>query len=159
MIEKKEAHRILAIDYGLKRIGLAISDEMMMIALSLKTVLAEKKVEKTASKIAREIESLKQHYNCQIDEIVVGLPLLMNGKVGFLADEVKYFVQLLGKLVTIPIITWDERLTSVQAQRSIKEGGASRKKQAQVVDSVAAIIILQSYLDNRQNKLEQTLIE
>lgn len=142
------AGRIVAIDYGLKRIGLSISDERKIIALSLKTILAEKKIESTAVKMAKELEALQKNYKCAIEEVIVGLPLLMSGKMGFLADEVKHFVELLAKHTTIPIKLWDERLTSVQAERSIREGGINRKKSSKLVDSVAAIIILQSYLDS-----------
>ena len=79
---------------------------------------------------------------------------MMSGKMGFLADETKYFIELLKKLISIPIVSWDERLTSVQAERSMREGNLSRKKRAKSVDNVAAIIILQSYLDHLKLRSE-----
>ena len=75
------------------------------------------------------------------------MPLMMSGKHGMLADEVEHFVSLLKALIDTPIALWDERLSSVQADRSLREGNFSRKRRAKMVDSVAATIILQSYLD------------
>jgi putative holliday junction resolvase len=136
--------RIISIDYGLARIGIAISDETKIIARSLNTIKAAKKSKETATKVATEI---KQH---NVEEIVIGLPYHMNGKIGSQADEVKHFITLLQEeLPNIPIKTWDERLTSVQADRSMRQTKMSRKKRAQKIDAVAAVIILQSYLDSK----------
>lgn len=145
---KSKATRIAALDYGLARIGLAISDETKTIAMPLKTLQCEKKTEDTAKKLIQVLEDHQKSQNYQLIEIVVGLPLMMSGKMGFLADETKYFIEILKKFVSIPLLTWDERLTSVQADRSMREGNLSRKKRAKSVDNVAAIIILQSYLDH-----------
>lgn len=145
---RKKATRVVALDYGLARIGLAISDETKTIAMPLKTLQCEKKTEETAKKLLQVLQEHQKAQNYELIEIVIGLPLMMSGKKGFLADETQYFVELLKKLVSIPIVTWDERLTSVQAERSMREGNLSRKKRAKSVDHVAAIIILQSYLDH-----------
>lgn len=145
---RSKASRIAAIDYGLARIGLAISDETKTIAMSLPTQNCEKKTEETALKLIKALENHQKEYNYELSEIVIGLPLMMSGKTGFLADETQYFVKVLKEFVTIPIITWDERLTSVQAERSMREGNLTRKKRAKSVDNVAAMIILQSYLDH-----------
>lgn len=145
---KPKATRIAALDYGLARIGLAVSDETKTIAMPLHTLTCEKKTEDTAKKLIQVLEEHQKAYNYELAEIVIGLPLMMSGKMGFLADETKYFMELLKKLVSIPLISWDERLTSVQADRSMREGNLSRKKRAKSVDNVAAIIILQSYLDH-----------
>lgn len=139
--------RILAIDYGMVRIGLALSDERKIIASPLKMMLAEKKMEKTVSKIVNELNEQQKQLHCLIEEIIVGLPLLMNGRQGLLADEVKEFINHLKKQIAIPITTWDERLSSVQAERSMRESSMTRKKRAKNVDTVSAVIILQSYLD------------
>lgn len=133
--------RIAAIDYGMARIGLALSDELQIIATPLITLTTEKTLEKTAAKVVQE---LSRH---PVEEIIIGLPLLLSGKSGLLADEVRSFVEHLKKFTSIPIITWDERLTTVQAERAMRESSMTRRKRSQVVDTVAAVILLQSYLD------------
>lgn len=146
---KPKATRIVGIDYGLARLGLALSDERKIIANSLKTLQAEKKAEATAHKLINELNDHATLHNYEIEEIVIGMPLMMSGKKGMLADEVIHFVTLLKKLLQMPIVTWDERLSSVQADRSLREGNYSRKKRSKMVDGVAATIILQSFLDNK----------
>ena len=141
--------RILGVDYGLSRIGLALSDERKIIASPLMTISAEKKSEETVRKFLEVIQELQEKNGYVIEEIVIGLPLLMSGKIGFLADEVNHFVQLLRQVLSIPIQTWDERLTTVQAERSLREGNLSRKKRSKVVDKISAVIILQSYLNSK----------
>ncbi len=145
---KVKPTRIIGIDYGIARLGLACSDETKIIALPLMVMQAEKKAEKTVQKLLKELERHTQEKGYAIEAIVIGLPLLMSGKVGLSADEVKNFVALLQKATTIPIVTWDERLTSVQAERSLRESSMTRKRRTQYVDSVAAVIILQNYLDS-----------
>lgn len=135
--------RIAAIDYGMARIGFAVSDESQIIAMPFVTITTEKKLEATAAKVIRELSSY------QLEEIVVGMPLLLSGKKGLLADEVKSFMEALSKATTIPIVSWDERLTSVQAERSLREGNMTRKQRSKHVDTVAAVILLQSYLDHK----------
>lgn len=130
------------------RIGLAISDETKILASPLETLKCEKKADQTVAKLLARIDLLTQDYKCEVSEIVIGLPLMMSGKTGFLADEVHHFVQLLHQATSIPIKTWDERLTTVQADRSLRESNLSRKRRAQYVDAVAAVIILQNYLDS-----------
>lgn len=147
---KKSATRIVGVDYGIARIGISLSDETKTIASPLTTLKAEKKSEETAVKFLRTLEehSLLHHYT--IEAIVVGLPLMMSGKVGFLADEVKFFIGLLKQKTNIPIYPWDERLTTVQAERSLRESSLTRKRRAKIIDSVAAVIILQNYLDRQK---------
>jgi putative Holliday junction resolvase len=141
-------NRILGIDYGLSRIGLALSDENHLIAMPLMVVQASKKSEITVLTLIKTIQEINLKYQCTISEIIIGLPLMMSGKTGFLADEVKHFVQLFSQNCEIPIRTWDERLTTVQAERSLREGNLTRKKRTKLVDTVSACIILQSYLDS-----------
>jgi len=137
--------RVVGIDYGLARIGIAISDENQLIAFPFMTLEAEKKSENTVTKLLNELE--KTHYD--IEEIVVGFPLMMSGKKGWLADEVNHFVDLLRKMSQIHIVTWDERLSTVQAERSLREGKMTYKKRKKLIDKVSAVIILQNYLDHK----------
>jgi len=141
--------RIVGLDYGLARVGFAYSDEMKIIASAGKTIESEKKLSDTAKKIVQEITSFEEEKNCAVEALVIGIPLRMNGQVGMQADEVKALAEALKGLCEIPIILWDERLTTVQAERSLREGKMSRKKRSKVVDNVAAMIILQSYLDQK----------
>lgn len=145
MTQKKK--RIIGIDYGMARIGLAVSDENKIIAMPMTTLIVEKKSESTISKLLTFLHQHEKEYRYQIESIAIGYPLLMSGRKGLLADEVTHFIQLLQPAIAVPIITWDERLTSVQADRSLREGNLTRKKRSQKVDSVAAVIILQNYLD------------
>ena len=149
MADKPVPRRVVGIDYGMRRIGIALSDELKIIATPIMTMQAEKKSEQTAKKLFEILEGLQQKYACSIEEIVIGLPLMMSGKSGMLADEVKHFVGLLQSLTSIPIKLWDERLTSVQAERALRETSLTRKRRSQVVDTVSAVIILQSYLDSK----------
>jgi putative Holliday junction resolvase len=145
-----QATRILGIDFGMSRLGLALSDETKIIAMPHSTLTAEKKTELTIKKLVETIAQINQKQNCCIEQIVIGLPLMMSGVTGFLADEVKHFADVLAKFSPIPILLWDERLTTVQAERSLREGSLTRKKRSKVVDMVSATIILQSYLDTQK---------
>jgi putative holliday junction resolvase len=147
--DPKLTSRIIGLDYGLARIGIAVSDEKKIIAMPLMTLKTDKKTEQTIEKLAKELEHHQQIYHYLLEEIVIGLPLMMSGKTGFLADEVKHFAQALKNFFQISVVTWDERLTSVQADRSLRESSLSRKRRSQVIDTVAAVIILQNYLDSK----------
>lgn len=142
--------RIVGIDYGMARIGLSLSDPTKLIATPLSTFINEKKMDKTAENLLLFLNDHAAKNNYSIDELVVGLPLLLSGKHGLLADEVHHFIEALKKITDIPITLWDERLTTVQAERSLKESSLTRKQRAKVVDSVAAIILLQNYLDSKR---------
>ena len=146
---KVKAKRLIGIDFGMARLGIAISDERQIIAAPYETIHAEKKTELTVAKILVLLQQLQETHACDIEEIIVGLPLMMSGRTGFQADEVKHFVQLLSQATTIPVRTWDERLSTVQAERSLRESRMTRKKRSKVVDIVSAAIILQSYLDHK----------
>ena len=150
-MQKNKPTRIVGIDYGMARIGLSVSDESKIIAKPIITLKAERKSEDTVQKLFDFLKKHEEEHGYQIQEIVIGLPLLMSGKKGLLADEVGHFIALLKQTTTIPIVTWDERLTSVQAERSLREGNMSRKKRTAHVDKVAAVIILQNYLDSKSN--------
>ncbi|MCB1148633.1 MAG: Holliday junction resolvase RuvX [Chlamydiia bacterium] len=141
--------RIVGIDYGLARIGVSLSDEMKIIASPFRTVQAERKLVDTALRVKECIDAIEQEKGCTVSEVVVGMPLRMNGSVGAQADEVQAFIDELKKLLACPVTAWDERLTTVQAEKALREANLSRKKRSKVVDNVAATIILQSYLEFR----------
>lgn len=147
--KKPKAGRIVAIDYGMARIGFALSDERKIIASPLFTLTSERRSELTIAKVIKELTRHQEEHHYFLEEIVVGLPLLLSGKSGLLADEVKHFIALLQQATPVPIVTWDERLTTVQAERSMREGNMTRKQRSKVVDTVAAVILLQSYLDHK----------
>lgn len=145
--KKQLPTRLLSVDYGLVRIGLALSDESKTIALPLSVLKAEKKMEKTAEALIAFIEGIEKERNCLIDKVVVGLPLRMNGAPSMMADEVTEWAGLLRQKNTRLVVLWDERLTSVQADRALREAQFNRKKRAQHVDVTASVLLLQSYLD------------
>ncbi len=152
MIVRPNKTRIVGIDFGLARLGVALSDESKTIASPLKTIKTERRTEDTVEKLLDELVKHGQENHYTIEAIVIGLPLMMSGKKGHLADEVTHFVEFLKKQASFPIITWDERLTTVQAERSLLESSLSRKRRSTVVDTVAAALILQSYLDCQKLK-------
>ena len=133
--------RILALDHGTKRVGVAISDEMQMIASPLEFIPAEP----FANFLVRLNEIIREK---QVDQILVGMPRNMNGSYGPAAVKVQEFVAVLKETITMPIKLWDERLTSTQANRFLIEAEVRRDKRKEKVDKTAAAILLQSYLDN-----------
>lgn len=153
-LSKPKASRIAALDYGMARIGFAVSDESKIIATPVVVIKTEKNSEKTIAKVLRELTLHQEKYHYVLEEIIIGLPLLLSGKKGLLADEVKHFADLMAKSTTIPLVFWDERLTTVQAERSMLESNMTRKKRSQIVDTVAAVILLQSYLDHKHIKAQ-----
>ena len=132
--------RILALDHGTKRIGVAVSDETKTIAQPLGYILAEP----FADFLARLRQLIQEK---EVELILVGLPRNMDGSYGPAAEKVQTFVAALGGAITVPIKMWDERLTSAQANRVLIQGGARRAKRKEKVDQTAAAILLQSYLD------------
>jgi len=133
--------KILGIDYGQKRIGLALSDPSNMVARSLK-VLKRNGTRKLLGEIKAVIDQNK------IERIVIGLPKNMNGSLGEKGNEVLAFVKVLEKVVKMPIVTWDERLTTVSAEKVLRQAELSRKKRKDILDKLSACIILQNYLDS-----------
>jgi putative Holliday junction resolvase len=132
--------RILALDHGSKRIGVALSDELQMIATPLEFIPAE-----PAAKLLERLKAILREK--EVGLIVVGLPRNMDGSYGPAAQKVQEFVAVLREAFPLPIKTWDERLTSAQAQRLLVQGGVRRDKRREKVDKMAAAILLQSYLD------------
>jgi putative Holliday junction resolvase len=133
--------RILALDHGTKRIGIAVSDELKLIAQPVEFVPAEP----FSEFLGRLKELLLEK---QVELILVGMPRNMNGSYGPAALKVEEFVAALRLAVAVPIKTWDERLTSAQANRFLIEGNVRREKRKEKVDKMAAAILLQSYLDS-----------
>ncbi|MDD2212714.1 MAG: Holliday junction resolvase RuvX [Clostridia bacterium] len=132
--------RILGMDLGEKRIGLAVSDELVITAQGLPT-LKRKEIKEDLQQL---VEIIKEK---QISKLVVGLPKNMNGTLGFQAEKVKKFVDLLIEEYPLEVVYWDERLTTVAAQRTLLESDVSRKKRKKAVDRIAAVMILQGYLN------------
>ena len=132
--------RILALDHGTKRIGVAVSDETKTIAQPLEYILAEP----FADFLTRLRQLLREK---EIDLILIGLPRNMDGSYGPAAQKVEAFVAVLKTAITVPIKMWDERLTSTMANRALIQGGVRRNKRKEKVDKMAAAILLQSYLD------------
>lgn|SRR5690348_733615 len=133
--------RVLALDHGTKRIGIAVSDELKIIAQPLEFVAAEP----FAAFLARLKALLVEK---EVELILVGMPRNMDGSYGPAALKVEEFVAALRAALTIPIKTWDERLTSAQANRFLIQANVRRDKRKEKVDKTAAALLLQSYLDS-----------
>ena len=141
-----EENRILGLDVGRRRIGLAISDGLGLTAQPL-SLLKRKSISQDLSKLKKIIAARG------IKKIVVGLPLNMDGSTGKMAIEVLHFVKLLKDNLSPPVITWDERLTSLQAKTLLLEADLSRRKRKEVIDKLSAQLILQGYLDNKRSQV------
>lgn len=137
--------RILALDYGEKRIGVAVSDPLGFTAQGLETIenKGKERVFQALQKICKELG---------VNEMVVGLPMNMNGSIGPKAQEVLKLVPEFEKTLGIPVTTWDERLSSREVGRLMIEEGLSRAKQKKQSDELAAILILQGYLESKRLK-------
>ena len=134
--------RILGVDYGEVRTGLALSDPLEMLASAVETVTAYQP-EKAARAVADKAIALKAEH------IVLGLPKNMDGSEGFRAEATRGFGELLKEMTGLPLTYWDERQTTNEAHRILADNGRSGKRRKAVVDQVAAVVILQSYLDSR----------
>lgn len=135
--------KIMGIDFGTKRIGIALSDELFMTAQGADTIYRKdpKSDYEAISKLVNENNVI---------EIVVGLPISMDGTHSQKTKEALAFVEELSGIVTVPVKTWDERLTTVQADRAMMEAGMRGHKRRQLADKVASGLILQGYLDFRK---------
>ncbi len=132
--------RILALDYGTKRIGVALSDELGWTAQPLETI-----ERRTLDRDLAHIQQLVQIH--EVKQVLVGLPLRLTGEVGPAAQGVQGFVARLSEALSVPVVTWDERLTTKEAEDLLIAADVSRKKRKGVVDRVAAAILLQGYLE------------
>lgn len=134
--------RIACLDYGLKRIGFAISDENQRLATALGNIQAGKSPMQTIDNI---LNAMKIY---ELEMLIIGNPIHLNGKASPLSDEVSAFAKLLQERVDYPISLFDERLSTLQAERLLQETGMKRKKRSKMIDGLSAVIILQSYLDS-----------
>ena len=132
--------RIMALDYGEKRIGVALSDPLGLTAGGLVTLKREN-IKKDLLAIFQLVET---H---QVEQVVLGLPRNMDGSLGPSAGQVKEFARRLKGRLQVPVVFWDERLSTRAAQRTLLEGDVSRRKRRDVLDKMAAAVILQGYLD------------
>ena len=144
--------RILGLDYGSKTVGVAISDPLGLTAQGVETIW-RKQENKLRQTLAR-IEELVSEY--QVERIVVGYPKNMNNTVGERALKSLEFKEKLEKRTGLPVVMWDERLTTVSANRVLMETGVRRENRKEHVDEIAAVFILQGYLDYLANKNEET---
>jgi len=133
---------ILALDLGQARIGAAMSDELQLLAHPLETIPADEQSTKRVARIVREKN---------VDHVVVGVPRQMSGEIGAAASQALRFVEKLRKILPCPVVTWDERLTTVAAHRALRDAGKKTRATRGYVDQVAAQMILQGYLDWRQH--------
>lgn len=133
--------RIMGLDFGDRTIGVAVSDEMGWTAQGVEVIRR-----KTPESDMDRLRQLAAEYG--VEEIVVGLPKNMNGSIGPRGELSQEFAGLLRDTLSLPVHLWDERLTTVSAHRTLLEADVSRKKRKQVVDKLAAVFILQGFLDS-----------
>lgn len=135
--------RILGLDVGTKRIGVALSDELFLTAQGMDTIQRRE--------LKADLEAINELVkNNNVGEVVSGLPLNMDGTYSDKTKEIVAFLDSLSKVLSVPIKTWDERLTSVQADRILLEGDMTRAKRRRLSDKLSAQLILQGYLDSRK---------
>ena len=140
--------RIMGLDFGSKTVGVAISDELLLTAQGIE-IIRRKDENKLRQTLAR-IEELIVEYG--VEEIVLGLPKNMNATEGIRVELANEFKEKLERRTGLPVHTWDERLTTVAADKAMIEAGIRREKRKDYVDMIAATFILQGYLDYRKNK-------
>ena len=138
--------RIMGLDFGSKTVGVAVSDPLGITAQGIEIVrrTSENKLRKTLSRI----EELVTEY--EVTEIVLGFPKNMNNTIGERAEKSLAFKEMLERRTGLPVVMWDERLTTVAANRTLIEGGVRRENRKDYVDMLAAVYILQGYLDSRE---------
>jgi putative Holliday junction resolvase len=140
----KKLMRVMGLDVGSKTIGVAISDELGITAQGLKTIKR-----KSMDDDFRELEDIISQF--KIGKIVVGLPKNMDGSLGKQAEFVLGWIDRLKQKAPLPVETWDERLSTVEASRTLLKADLSRKKRKGVIDKLAAVLILQGYLQRNRN--------
>lgn len=140
--------RIMGLDFGSKTVGVSISDSLLITAQGIETI--ERKEENKLRRTLARIEELIVEY--EVEEIVLGLPKNMNDSIGGQAELTMEFKDKLERRTGIPVTLWDERLTTVAANRVMMEAGIRREHRKEQIDKIAACFILQGYLDYRKNK-------
>ena len=148
------AKKALGIDFGLKRIGLSLSDDTRTIAFPFKYILNES-LKKTVSELKKILDTEN------IGLVVIGMPIGLKGKQTEISLKINEFISELEKNArnATDIVVYDERFSSVQAQKSLIEQNIKRKKRKEKIDSVASTFILQSYLDRQKNRQEKKIFE
>ncbi|KIQ94022.1 putative Holliday junction resolvase [Anoxybacillus thermarum] len=137
--------RILGLDVGTKTLGVAVSDELGWTAQGIETIrIDEEHGEYGFDRLRQLIEQYA------VEEIVVGFPKNMNGTIGPRGEATKRFAEQVKQTFSLPVVLWDERLSTMAAERMLIAADVSRKKRKQVIDKMAAVMILQSYLDHKQ---------
>jgi len=136
--------RVMGLDYGSKTVGVAISDPLGITAQGIETI--ERKEENKLRRTLARIEELVKEY--EVEKIVLGLPKNMNNTLGERAEKTLEFKGMLERRIGIPVLMWDERLTTVEAERTLIESKVRREDRKKYVDKIAAVFILQGYLDS-----------
>ncbi len=135
--------RIMSLDVGSRTIGIACSDALLMTAQGIETI-RRTSLEKDFNRLQELISEYEVH------ELVVGMPKNMNGTKGERAEKTEEFVEKMKEVIDLPVSYWDERLSTVMAERQLIAADVSRKKRKSVIDKMAAVVILQGYLDRLQ---------
>lgn len=138
--------RIMGLDYGTKTVGVAISDALCLTAQGIETI--ERKEENKLRRTCARIEELIREY--EVEKIVLGFPKHMNNDVGERAEKSLEFKAMLERRTGLEVIMWDERLTTVAAERTLIESKVRRENRKKYIDKIAAVFILQGYLDSLQ---------
>jgi len=144
----KKLMRIMGLDIGSRTIGVAISDELDITAQGLKTIRR-----KSFTEDIEELTRIIQQFD--VKKVVVGLPKNMDGTIGIQAERIFRWIKSFQEKMAIPVVTWDERLSTVGASRILFEADLSRKKRKGVIDKLAAVLILQGYLDQARNRRDE----
>ena len=136
--------RIMGLDYGSKTVGVAVSDALLLTAQAVETISRpqETKLRRTLARI----EELCREY--EIEKIILGFPKNMNNTIGDRAEKSLEFAEMLKRRTGLPVVMWDERLTTVAAERTLMESGVRREHRKEHIDQIAAVFILQGYLDS-----------
>ena len=142
----------MGLDYGSKTVGVAISDALRLTAQGIETI--HRKEENKLRKTCARIEELIKEY--EVTKIVLGFPKHMNNDIGDRAEKSLEFKEMLERRTGLEVIMWDERLTTVEAERTLIESNVRREDRKKYIDKIAAVFILQGYLDSEYMKREQS---
>lgn len=137
--------RAIGLDFGSKTVGVAISDPLMITAQGIEII--RRKEENKLRKTLARIEALIEEY--EVEEIVLGYPKNMNNTLGERIEKTEEFKEMLERRTGLPVVCWDERLTTIAADKAMMEAGLRREERKEQVDKLAAVLILQGYLDNK----------
>ena len=143
--------KLMGLDYGTKTVGVAVSDGLMLTAQPVETI-TRKSSNKLRKTLAR-IEALVQEHG--IEKIVLGYPKNMNNTLGVRVEETLEFKEMLERRMGLPVVLWDERLTTMESERILMAGGVRRENRKDIIDQLAASIILQSYMDSERKEEEE----